>query len=76
MNEPESLFPEHDKLHKIRSQSQLIGEFLEWLSYSKGISLGTPVHDLLAEFFEIDLKKLEAEKRAMLWSIRTGLDIS
>lgn len=76
-------FPEHEKLEKVADKSQAIGEFLEDLG-SRGILLAfwvddedrlAPVHTrkdvLLAQFFDIDLVKLEAEKRAMLESLRT-----
>lgn len=70
-------YPEHDKLMKIRDKSQAIGEFVEWLA-GQGIHFGTyddfdrfqmvraDIQGRLAEYFEIDLNRLEAEKRAML----------
>jgi hypothetical protein len=73
--------PELDKMEAVQEQSQTIGEFLEWLN-GKGISLcklGTadweqnfhfPIHDstekLLAEYFDIDLNKVEQEKQVLL----------
>jgi len=75
-------YPEHAKLEKITSKSQSIGEFLEWCN-TKGMSLHEypedhphavqtrrSTQDLLAEFFEIDLKKLEKEKKKMIESLR------
>jgi hypothetical protein len=69
----------------VQERSQEIGEFLEWLS-SKGITLcrlGVPdwerncyfpiresTEQLLAAYFEIDLDKAEAEKRALLKELR------
>jgi len=75
----EDLYPEHTKLKAIQHQSQTVGEFLEWLD-SKGIQLCTYLRpddnwptrlatnnrDLLAEYFDIDQKVLEDEKRKML----------
>lgn len=29
--------PEHDNLRKVQSQSQTVGEFLEWLQHEQGI---------------------------------------
>ena len=73
-------YPEHDKLKAIRDKSQVIGEFLEWCE-TKGLLLGMwetgggpdrfypvhiPVNNLLADYFGIDLRVLENEKRAML----------
>lgn len=34
-----SAYPEHDKLLGIQSESQVIGEFLEWLQNEEGIFL-------------------------------------
>lgn len=78
-------YPEHDKLQNISEQSQFIGEFLDWLRSTNrciGVmafdSFGDPVirddttsvQNLLAEFYQIDLRKIEAEKQQMLDEIR------
>jgi hypothetical protein len=71
------IYPEHAKLVEVTDKSQSIGEFLEWLANMHHISLAKhirgelvlldmPLQDLLAMFFEIDLKKIEDEKLAML----------
>lgn len=76
-------YPEHEKLKQIQRESQTIGEFIEWLE-SNGMvvcewtdgncdnwmrtTLST--NRLLAKFFDIDLDKLEAEKRQMLDEMR------
>lgn len=77
-------YPEHEKLNKIADKSQVIGEFLEYLQDEKRYLLCElvcetkyyPVHvsiqDLLADFFGIDQKKLEKEKREMLEEIRAA----
>ncbi len=76
--------PEHDKLREAQKYSQKIHEFLEWAQEQHGSSLAHYVREgsshivwqqknttnLVAEFFEIDLNKLEDEKRAMLDEIR------
>lgn len=78
--------PECDKMLAVQNRSQDIGEFLEWLRGERGLHLAEydddfwegkflkPVNirieDLLAEFFEIDLNKVEAERRALLESLR------
>ncbi len=98
-------YPEHDKLHAVKHQSQACGEFIDWLESKKGLHLAyyhkhgpqcpgwdegrqrlnrrsPPPHcefrenellssnhnlkKLLAEFFEIDLNKLEDEKLQLL----------
>lgn len=67
-------------------KSQIVGEFLEWLREKKGWELcAYPTFDkestrfylvryeidtLLAEFFGIDLRKVEIERRALLDWIR------
>ena len=75
-------YPEHEKLKEIQEQYQICGEFLEWLNEEFEIlSTGGgeldeyyPCHlsreKLLAQFFNIDLDKLEQEKRKMLDELR------
>lgn len=66
---------EIEKMLKVKEKSQVIGEFIEWLQenfvlakyykdklYSEFIS----IEDLLAQYFNIDLKKVEEEKRKIL----------
>jgi hypothetical protein len=84
-------YPEHEKLEIIQAQSQVIGEFLEWLTGTRELILAhypilesngkasahlfpAPIKQakLIAEFFGIDLTKLEKEKRAMLDILRNG----
>ncbi len=73
--------PECDKLVKIAPQSNVIGEFLDWLESEKEIILAIYDDDelfpdnenkesLLAEFFEIDLNLIEKERQALLEHIR------
>jgi hypothetical protein len=79
-------WPEHEKLKAISEFSQKVHDFLEWCS-EKGWELAQwegdrmfpirPGRDkILADFFEIDMDKIEAEKRAMLDLMRAqnGLD--
>ena len=82
--EPEK-YPECRKMSSVRERSQPIGEFLEWLS-EQGICLAKyserwedtlEVHHestetLLARFFEIDLNKVEEERRAMIEELQAG----
>jgi hypothetical protein len=87
-------YPECEKMLAVKSKSQPIGEFIEWLRGERGIVLAkwcdkdedgedyldsgysrlVPVHirieDLLAEYFGIDLKRIEQEKRIMLSKLR------
>lgn len=79
---PNLNIPEHDKLTAVKDHSQAIGEFLEWMS-SDGIikcrweerheeyfPIFEPIEKLLARYFDIDLDKLEQEKRLMLVVLR------
>lgn len=77
-------YPEHEKLSAISDKSQAIYDFLMWCAEEKGAELATwaeegldrmwPLNtakrELLAEYFGIDLNKLEDEKRAMLDEMR------
>lgn len=82
------LYPEHAKMEAVREKSQAIGEFLEWLTNERNLSLAAfdgfsgengmlqqvyfDTNELLAEYFHIDLKVIETEKRAMLDALRKG----
>lgn len=76
-------YPEHEKMSTIVDKSQSIGEFIEWLNDTKNYKICEKTGDfvryypirksvecLLAEFFGIDLGKIEQEKREMLEDIR------
>lgn len=73
------LYPEHTRQSAIFEEAQAIGRFLDETSYilaefrmTPGYSeeqlmpVHTPVHQILAKYFGIDLAKIEAEQRAML----------
>lgn len=75
--------PACDKMASVADRSQDIGEFLDWLQHEKLIELCIR-HDicgklmacrndterLLAEYFGIDLKKVEEERRAIVDALR------
>lgn len=75
--------PEHEKLKSVQHLSQSIGEFVEWLGEKElaiccregdeywPISIPTQLSKLLADYFEIDLGRLEAEKQQMLDELQT-----
>jgi hypothetical protein len=78
-------YPECEKMAAVKDKSQIIGEFLEWLTHERLIRVElcvrNDIHDnlipcypsteeLLAEFFDIDLNKIEKEKRQMLDELR------
>jgi len=72
--------PELDRLSAISEKSHIIGGFLEWLCEDHTICVWDepgeyfPTHKsiekLLAEYFNIDLKKVEKEKSALLDTLR------
>lgn len=74
---------ECDKLADVKEKSQSIGEFVEWLTTERLVEFCVrndrsdrlmPFHftieKLLAEFFNIDLDKVEKEKQAILDDFR------
>lgn len=76
--------PEHEKLSQVKDLSQEIGSFLDWIQ-SQGMCLAKfnegeehywPVNkrieQILAEYFEIDLNKLEKEKIEMIEEMRNA----
>ncbi len=72
-------YPECEKLGAVAQQSQIIEEFFEWLSETKGLVLwgdaeisgrGYTTESLLAEFFDIDMEKVEAERQRLRANIR------
>jgi hypothetical protein len=72
-------YPEHEKLKAIADKSQEIYDFIDWLGWSHGIALYDTATDrgvttslkfLLAKFYDIDLARIEDEKRAMLDDLR------
>lgn len=78
-------YPEHEKLRKVREESQVQGELLEWLSDELGLTLcetrpepwgyhptRLTTQALLARYHDIDEDKLRAEKDAMLEEIRSA----
>lgn len=79
-------YPEHEKQRKILEQSQVIGEFLDSCGYQLGVwrsgrkrsmddefyPAHLPISTILAEYFGIDLDKIEAEKREMLAETRAA----
>jgi hypothetical protein len=78
-------YPEHAKQEAVIEQSQAIGEFLDTSGFvlaefreidghdePKLMPVGRSIEQVLAEYFEIDLNKIEAEKRDMLEHIRAA----
>lgn len=66
--------PECDKLHKIKDKAQSIGEFLDWLVEYHYVSLPDSIVELLAEYFDVNLEKVEEEKGAILEELRKQED--
>ena len=77
-------YPEHRKMHAVKDKSQEIGNFIEWL-HEKGLAICVSeerargiewypttknIETLLAEYFDIDLKKIGEEKDKMVEEMR------
>lgn len=74
-------YPECEKMIKVKEESQNIGEFIDWL-YTRYMHIAfydeegnlhpalISTEKLLAEYFNIDLDKVEKEKRQMLEELR------
>ncbi len=81
-----SKYPECEKMSAVKDKSQAIGEFLEWLGSEKEVFLAKweldeyedeyitrflySAEKLLAEFFNIDLNKVEQERRQILSELK------
>lgn len=77
-------YPECKRMQAVTDRSQAIGEFLDWLYDERGIVLaerdrregrlwalpGRPWTQLLAQYFDIDLERVDDEKRHMLEALR------
>lgn len=73
-----SAYPEHQKLKAISDKSQCVADFWDYMEQQgivfaeRGENSQFLYHtmknkrDFIAEFFDIDMNKIEAEKRAMI----------
>jgi hypothetical protein len=75
-------YPECERLKAVSGESQAIGNFIEWLGeermfivkYEKvegyrdeqALPVTKSIEQMLADYFDIDLKKVEKERRAIL----------
>jgi hypothetical protein len=64
--------PESDKALAVKKESQAIGTFLEWYRAQHPAIRRKSIEIVLAEYFQIDLDKVEKEKRAILNGIRAA----
>ncbi|MBU1891194.1 hypothetical protein KJ782_06970 [Patescibacteria group bacterium] len=84
---PEANYSECAKLTRVKPLAQIIHEFVEWLAVKKGFHLGywslgeeylwpanPDTKKLITEFFEIDMQKVEFEKRGMLSQLSAALN--
>lgn len=75
-----TLFPQLAKMQAVQSESQVIGEFIDWLGES-GMAICTghnglrgesfypvsvSIETMLARYFNVDLQAAERERRAVL----------
>lgn len=77
-------YPEHEKMAAARDKIDTVTDFLEWVG-AQGMHVVTitggrnavyvdqmfGIRELLAAFFEIDERKIDAEKHAMLADLRS-----
>lgn len=74
-------YPEHQKLQAVANESHMIGRFLDYLEehgvrfarYNRSEELDEICQrkeEILADYFEINLVKIEDEKRSMLEECR------
>jgi hypothetical protein len=81
--------PELDKMLRVKDESQAIGEFIEWLGANgmwigeyvdlgyrepRGVPVSKTINGLLADFYGIDMQKIEQERRAILAEIAKAGD--
>ena len=66
-------YPEHEKMKAVRDKSEPIGEFLDNCKYTlcetvdnNFVPVGKTIEKILAEYFNIDLNKIEQEKQQMI----------
>lgn len=76
--------PMLEKMRSVNTESNAIGEFLDWLTSEKKVELCqyskreqlVPFHytieQLLADYFEIDLQQAEAERKSILAKLKQG----
>jgi len=79
--------PELDKISAVHDKSMAMGDFIEWLKHSRDPPLYLCIYDedaeaffdpmintekLLAEYFKIDLNKVEKERQELLEFIRSS----
>jgi hypothetical protein len=83
-----SEYPEHEKLCKVADLSQKIGEFLDFGLAKQSLVLcevddesytdtrfyptSKSIRAILADYFEIDQKKIDEEKERMLEALRSA----
>jgi hypothetical protein len=78
-------YPEHEKMKAVEPAMTAVRQFIDWLACEKEFEIAEWAGDnlsvihtsspaLLAEYFEIDETKLEAERRKMLFKCRKAND--
>jgi hypothetical protein len=67
------IYTEHEKLQKIQEKSQAIGDFYHWClnkCYLHSFLKNKKLEDVLAEYFDINLERLDYEKKIMLDNLK------
>lgn len=63
--------PEVEKMKRVQAESQAIGRFLDWMLEKKRKPTFWNIEQLLAEYYGIDLQKVEKEKMKILEEFRS-----
>ena len=63
-------YPESEKLAACSEDSHKTGEFLDWLVTVHDVALPCHIQRLLEQYYEIDMAKVEEERRLMLRHLR------
>jgi len=89
MKQPKT--PNLDKMVKVTSESNLIGEFVDWMRNERGLKICewskeyeghypvyygyTGINRLIAEYYEIEYDEMDNERRRLLEWIRAQQEI-
>lgn len=87
--DPKSPYPEHERQAAVLADAETIGVFLDTSGYVLAehikiegyalpqlVPVSKSVQQIIADYFDIDLTKIEAEKRAILDALRGKDDAS
>ena len=59
-------YPECEKLQKVSKESNLIGSYINWANGCPDLIEHLSIEERLAMYFDIDLKKVDEERRLII----------